>query len=209
MSLYLPDLDALFVHVPKCAGTWIATTLSASGLVCVPACGVGTHNLPSAYSNNARRFMFVRNPLSWYESAWRGLQSGWPQLREIAPLQKERSWSPIRYLTYLVGARDFSTFCSNIINDQPGFCSRMFEWYAGPPGSPQVDFVGRSEFARQDLQTVLEWLGWNGKLAEVPPANVGLAPSPIWDESQRLEISRREFGLRRWYDREGPFRMEE
>lgn len=208
MSLYLPELDAVFIHVPKAAGTWVATVMDASGIKCEPAKGVGTHNLPSAYSDRGRRFMFVRNPMTWYESAWRGLHSSWPQKQEVRPLQRERSWSPIRYLTYLAGEADFESFIQTILDEQPGFCSRMFEWYAGPPGAPQVDFVGRAEHAREDLSTILKWLGWSGELADVPKANEGTGDRPSWSVAQRGEIEIREFAIDRWYESEGPFRVE-
>lgn len=208
MSLYLPDLNAVFVHVPKCGGTWVKAVLEKSGIRCEAARGVGTHNLPSAYADRGRRFMFVREPLRWYESAWKGLHSGWPLRSAVAPLHKERSWSPIRLLTYLVGAREFHEFAATLVTDQPGFCSRMFEWYAGPPGAPQVDFVGRMEFVREDLTTILRWLGFDGELADLSPENVGEAASPVWDESLRNKVRSMEFGYERWYTTPGPMRVE-
>ena len=155
-----------------------------------------------------RRFCFVRNPLDWYESAWRGLSQGWPARRAIAPLHRERSWSPIRFLTYLAGARDFNEFISTILRDQPGFVSRMYEWYVGPPGYPRIEFVGRMESLAADLHLILRFLGWNGTLPDITAVNAGEQPRPEWDAGLRAKVEAAEVvGIRRWYSTPGPFRI--
>lgn len=209
MALYLPDLNAVFVHVPKAGGTWVREALAASGIRTLPAGGVGEHNLPDAYAVKGRRFAFVRNPVDWYESAWRGLSQGWPARREVAALHRERSWSPIRFLTYLAGERDFGGFCETILREQPGFASRMFEWFIGPPGYPKVEFVGRMESLAADLAAILRWLGWEGVLADVSAANAAEQPRPTWEPGLRNRITAAEsFGLSRWYaGAASPFRI--
>lgn len=200
MALYLPELDAVFVHVPKCGGTWVKSALSLSGLECLPSGGPGEHGLPSAYREAGRRFMFVRHPLCWYESAWMGLRGGWPARRAVAELHRERTWSPIRMLTYLAGASSFDEFVRVVLAEQPGFCSRMFEWYAGPPGAPSVTHVGRQESLRADLGTILTELGWSGELADVPLENVNDGERPVWDPVLKACILEAEsFGISRWY----------
>lgn len=201
--LYLPDLDAVFLHVPKCAGTWVRRALDASGVATVPAGGPGEHNLPCAIRpefRRAKRFCFVRHPLNWYESVWRGLHAGWPDRRTVRPLHRERSWSPIRLVTYLAGAGSFDEFVRTVVRDQAGFCSRMYEWYTGPPGSPSVDYVGRQESARADLTAILAALGWRGELVSVPAANEGAAARPEWSGADRAAVASAErVGIERWY----------
>ena len=208
MAIALPDLNAVFVHVPKAGGSWVRDAIIASGIRTVPAGGVGEHNLPDAYATRGRRFCFVRHPLTWYESAWRGLSQGWPLRREIAPLHRERSWSPIRFLTYLAGARDFNDFLNTILSEQPGFVSRMFEWFVGPPGYPRVEFVGRMESIESDLSVILKWFDWSGTLAQITAVNEAQQPRPEWDENLRRKVEASEVvGIRRWYTDAGPFRI--
>lgn len=208
MALFLPELNALFIHIPKCGGTWVKETLAASGIKCEPARGPGAHGLPMSYDHpGARKFCFVRHPWPWYESVWRGLHTSWPDRREVAPLHREKTWSPIRFSTYLLSARTFPGFIQAVIEEQPAFCSRMFEWYIGPPGFPLVDYVGCCEDAAHDLQTILGWLGWRGILASVPEANCGSGPRPLWGMGQVDKVEDMEFAIGRWYERGGPFKV--
>ena len=204
MSIFLPELDALFLHVPKTGGMWVKKVLAKSGLKIEEALGPGSHNLPRAYRSCANRFCFVRRPMEWYWSIWRGLQSGWPDKREIAALHRERSWSPIRMLTYLAGERTFPEFCDTLLKDQPGFVSRMFEWYIGPPGAPQVTAVGQQEHLQEHLLAIVSQFGFKGTLAEVEPENEGPI---VWQGSyDNLALRASEaVAYDRWYSSGGPF----
>ena len=209
VAVWLPELDAVFLHIPKAGGTWVKAALAASGLRCEPAGGAGDHQLPDAYRKAGKRFAFVRHPLTWLESAWRGLHGSWPNRRDVPPLHRERTWSPIRNLTYLAGDADFNGFVETLLANQPGFVTRMYEAYIGPPGYPRVDWVGRKESLGADLQTILTGLGWRGSLAIVPPANEGPpGPAPVWHpvlQSRFLAAERP--SVLRWYQESGPFEV--
>lgn len=178
--------------------------LGDAGLIMQDAKGVGSHNLPSAYRAGGRRFCFVRQPFEWYWSIWRGIQSGWPDKREVLPLHSERSWSPIRMLTYLAGERNFPDFLKTVMSEQPGFASRMFEWYVGPPGSPQVQAVGRMENLVDDLAIILQQFGFKGTLASVDRENDGPALWPMPKEDVAL-IKSEVVAYNRFYTSPGPF----
>lgn len=215
MSLYLPELNAVFVAIPKTGSQWVRRVLAESGATCAPAGGPGDHNLPGTYGRGGpgeptgnRRFCFVRHPLEWYESVWRGLHSSWPDRRPVKPLHRERTWSPIRLVTYTAGARTFDEFVRAVLSEQPGFWSRMCEWYAGPPGAPAVDYVGRCENLADDLRIILTALGWKRRPAETPRVNESETPAPVWNPELRERVLESErVGVNRWYTSAGPFRV--
>jgi hypothetical protein len=201
MSLYLPSLHTVFVHVPKTAGTWVKAAVVASDIPWEHARSPGSHNLPGAHDHpGARKFCFVRHPISWVESAWRGLHTSWPQQRAVAPLHAEQAWSPIHYLTYFAGASNFVEFIDTLLKEQPGFVSRMFEWYVGPPGAPQVDFVGRAEYAANDLAVIMRRLGWERELVLPPRKNESPHPPPAWPQDLFNRFVAAEApAIKRWY----------
>ena len=205
MAVWLPELGAVFIAIPKTGSQWVRAALHASGIRCEPAGGAGDHQPPEAY-RPGRRFCFVRHPVAWLQSAWRGLHTSWPNRRELAPLHRERTWSPIRNLTYLVGDSTYDAFVDNILTHEPGYVTRMFETYIGPVGFPRVDHVGRQEHLRADLQVILQRLGWDGELADVPPANEGTGPQvPCYRTRQILAAERPT--MERWYSSDGPFEV--
>src|SRR5271155_1758232 len=93
---------AVFLHIPKTGGSWIWEVLNAYGLILGPLGHehadwdrsfwndrfqrdgkvfrhilrryVGSSRAPLQYKEDAFRFCFVREPLTWYESYWRFMQ---------------------------------------------------------------------------------------------------------------------------------------
>ena len=207
MSLYLPGLNAVFIHIPKTGGSWVKEVLSKSMKV-EPAIGAGSHNLPWRYNHpGAKRFCFVRDPVTWLESVWMGLHSSWPHEGrglDVPEMLNDRAFSPIRLLTMRCGERDFDTFIDNVLELEPGFVSRMYEWYIGPQGAPLVDFVGRMESIVADLSNALFHMGWDGDIEFTDPVNSCESARPNWDGRLKNDIiSAERVGLQRWYGSTG------
>jgi len=132
-------------------------------------------------SSSGRR---KRTPRSWYESWWR-FQSGY--LGSFEP----GVWHPQRTIeTY--GKDDFAMFIRRCIERQPGYVTRLYEWYVGPPAIERVDLVGRQDA----LVRILRGLSYEfdeTALRSHPPANTtaALAGETIWDPEltqQMLEL---------------------
>ncbi len=210
MSVYLPSLDALFVHVPRCGGTWVKECLHASDVAIEPAKGAGTHNLPEKYGGGGFRFCFFRHPISWIVSAWRGFHSGWPtELQGTPGLYNGGTFSPFRVLSRHCGRRDFNDFIKAILDYEPGFVSRMYEWYAGPPGAPKMQAVGQNEKSADHLGTILRKAGFSGVLQLSRRANVGDREFPTWDSNLVEKFAESEkLGIARFYRNEGPYFVE-
>lgn len=201
MALYLPDQNLLILHLPRTGGTWIKGALSSWGVAFEPAEGLGEHNLPEAYEHpRAHRAVFVRHPIAWLESVWRGCHASWPSRKESTALMRERYWSPMRVLSNLVSEPEFIWFQKRIVEEQPGLVSRMVEWFVGPPGWPKVDFVGRQEHLAAHLEQLLRRYGWAGAVKEVPRIGVGENPAPDWNDDLKARVLAAEQPmLRRFY----------
>lgn len=210
MASYLPELDALFIHVPHTGGTWVRRCLEASGLKTEPAKGPGHHGLPEAYQQVRYRFCFVRHPQAWVESVWCGLKHSWSMLAEMPSLAAEKSWSPFRVLTKRCSANSFDEFVTNILTYEPAFVTRMLEAYIGPRGFPKVNAVGQQEHLADHLQTILNHCGFRGELADLPPVKVNPGPVPRWNNAMLdKEFSCTErAATERWYCQDEPHFVE-
>lgn len=203
--------NAVFLHIPKTGGTWVWTVLNALGLVrarlghehadlmhaawhdrfCSDAKLL--RQLLRKFARSARapvtmpadsfKFCFVREPLKWYESYWRFMQS-----LEWTPLGDENSptnWHPNAMLNGL-GSPDFNTFMDNVNRKRPGYVTEMYGWYT-PPG---IAFVGRQEFLREDLEKALKLMKVDCDpeyVKQLPIINQSPAkfPTPEWDPKVR------------------------
>jgi hypothetical protein len=202
MSVSLPRRDALFLHIPKTGGSWIEQALIQAGIrnkrpPTVPGV-TWRHSLLSMLTRRYRFvFTFVRHPLTWYESWWK-FQAG------IWTIFEPGVWHPQRTLERCQ-ADDFSEFIRLCIKHEPGYVSRMYEWYIGPEGYEFVSFVGRHENLTADLVHVLKLLGENfdqERLQAVQPVNISrkVLGEPIWDPVLRRQIIELEApAIRRFY----------
>ncbi|MCE0497084.1 MAG: sulfotransferase family protein [Methylacidiphilales bacterium] len=215
MALLLKN-NAVFLHVPKTGGTWVAELLKHLGLVKTPVGGSRTdferlfwydrfHRDEKVFRNLIRRrlgwlphinpgcfkFCFVREPLSWYVSWWRFMECRkWrSQGDEKNPYHK----SPVEMLNGL-GSHDFNTFVDNVNRKRPGFVTEMYGWYA----RPSVAFVGKQENLRRDLLEALSLMRMKTDVAEIetfPEMNVSppTIHCPEWDPKLKQKTYRLEY----------------
>jgi hypothetical protein len=205
MSVRLLDSNALFLHIPKTGGSWVEKTLGEAGIRSEqPATIEGVtyrHCLVSMFRDRYPFvFTFVRHPLRWYESWWKFQAGIW---REFEP----GVWHPQRTLEKC-RADDFPEFIRNCMEHEPGYVSRMYEWYVGPVGYEHVQFVGRHERLAEDLVRVLKLLGHDFDpcvVRQQPRVNVSerKCGEPVWHPELRrrvLELERP--AIRRFYGQE-------
>ena len=130
--------------------------------------GVSPRRLRSAF-----KFVFVRNPLTWYESWWKFMAGHWH------PWERNR-WHPQRPIDNC-GDDDFNKFLSNVLERRPGYLSELYAAYAH--GS---HFVGKFENLAGDLVRALQAAGETidaSRILEFPAQNVSKAKlgTPNWD----------------------------
>ena len=131
---------AIFLHVPKTGGKWVAEVLSRLDLI--------ERKLGKKHDDTNHldcldyTFCFVRHPFNWYES-WFKYQTalGWLEFGNAD------EWHPCRDLNGL-GGLNFESFLSDVLTYRPGFVSRMYSGY-------QADFIGKQESLADDLIRVL------------------------------------------------------
>jgi Glycosyl transferase family 2/Methyltransferase domain len=191
MAVHLIEANALFVHVPKTGGVWIEKALAACGIATAPPPrrqGVSwRHSLPEdVLGTYDFTFAFVRHPVAWYESWWR-FQRGHGRLFEPG------MWHPQRPIEPYGTDDDFAAFIRGCIEHQPGYVTRMYEWYVGPPGIERVDFVGRQESLTDTLVRILYDLSYDFDetvLREQPRVNTSvLVPGEAsWDPELKRRI---------------------
>lgn len=183
MALYLPDRNALFLHIPKTGGFWVEEAMKRVGLATqlIPSPQDWTradrHCLLADFDGKPDFvFAFVRHPLRWYESWWRyqaGKHHNWDRWR----------WHPT-YPLQSCRASDFNQFIANVEQQAPGFLRRFYEQYVGPPEAP-IHFIGRVERIVDDFLRAMAAIDWpvdRRVLGRIPRQNVSSSPlgQPVW-----------------------------
>lgn len=186
---------AVFIHVPKTGGTWVTRAMRHHGL---SRGQIGwKHALPEHIDHVVRyhglhflrrwafrgltpgalraafKFVFVRNPVTWYESWWKFRAGNWDSFRP----QPEEPQRPIDDC----GNDDFDTFLGNVLDRHPGHLSRMYARY-----TDRTDFVGRYERLLPDLLRALAAAGAAADASQIacfPQQNISRARLglPEWD----------------------------
>ena len=200
-----PEKVGLFLHIPKTGGVWlseVAKSIVGSDQValCSSRCGNGHHSLLRDVVNRYDvSFSMVRHPVSWYESWWSFQAGSW-----VENSRRAGWWSVSP--TERCASDDFDTFVRLMLKWEPGFVSRMYEWYLGPPGRTLVDIVGRYEELHESCIAFLRSLGIvasSQDLEAVERKNVSLkkAGKPVWDPELRDRVVASEMpAILRWYD---------
>ncbi|MFA5355029.1 MAG: hypothetical protein WC291_12435 [Thermodesulfovibrionales bacterium] len=215
MALILKN-GAIFLHIPKTGGNWVATVLRECNLVkgsigdqkhididrlfslpCDSRWGLLKQfiNWPGSLHGGNKPFMFcfVRHPLSWYESWFKYMTQPARNWRYWGDKTDIRQWHPNALLNGL-GSPDFNQFVRNVLRERPGYVTELFGWYT----KPQVDFIGKQENLREDLIKVLNMmeLSFDEVLIREFPM-VGLSPKPqekiVWEKDVREEAYRSEY----------------
>jgi hypothetical protein len=152
--LYLPNHKAAFIHIPKCAGNWVKEAVKKAGVPFYAEAGGCTHGLLYHLQNVEVRFAWsaVRKPHEWYRSLWR-YQKG-----------RDVHWEPNKFHPQRALAKcdwsDFDSWVNSVCDLEPGFVTRMYEWYLGPESKETAfcNYICDQETLESDTKVVFDKL---------------------------------------------------
>ncbi|MGM0525217.1 MAG: sulfotransferase family 2 domain-containing protein [Pseudomonadota bacterium] len=176
---------ALFVHIPKAAGSSVCLSLFGHQVGHKKVCDYYFADRKTVQS--LFKFTFVRDPFTRFQSSFRFLKSGSPFLSDEKMHQKLQSFA------------DVNEFCEAFLKQPDQFKSPHFVPqyrflnYTGSAKDKQiaVDFVGKFESLSQDYNSVCRQLGVANPLQEVNQT--------ASQQSLDLNPANKE-GLRNYYD---------
>jgi hypothetical protein len=195
--LYLPSLDLAILQIPKTGCVWVKKVLTKAELWDRASRVRGPHlrarHRPTARNHaliehgelpgKTRYAVFVRHFESWYRSWWAFHQRG--RQRSAGGEQQwweraQRGWSPTVPIYPCFVPDDFDETMRRIMATEPAYLTRLYEWYCGPRGAERVDYIGRQEHLRDDLEFVLRQCGYNGPRPPEGHANTSNSHRVQW-----------------------------
>lgn len=204
MSLYFPETNSLLLHVPKTAGHFARTSVRKLGVKYREARSFSDNWHPPFWDIDEDvqwSAAFVCHPLAWYESFWRSQAGQWRDCTKY-------NWVPMAEIQAYAND-DFCAWLDAVTTNCPGFVTRMFESYCGPPTWPSgvakaPNFVGKRERLCTDLAFVLTQCTGSDvradRLRRMKPANVSCAPRPAWTRRLKHRVITTELpAITRWY----------
>jgi len=158
MALYLPDHNALFVHLPKTGGSFVSHVLRNVLDVRVERAGYKHSHKdlvgPLRLKQRPFTFSFVRHPLSWYRSYWE-MAMRRPRRKRWHYYQRNTLWHPNWEIDPHLGSDDFATWIRNI-SQRGDYLYDTYQLYTGRDTRDEIDFVGSQERLLDDLCAVLD-----------------------------------------------------
>lgn len=156
----------IFVHIPKCAGISIASSLF--GNLAGGHYTIRRYQLIFSEAEFERyfKFTFVRNP-------WDRLVSAFHFLKKGGVNQRDAQWAARQLGEFA----DFGDFVRRWINSRNIYRGihfiPQFEFLRVAGSAPKVDFVGRFENLEEDFQHIAQTIGAESVLAKRNSRSVG------------------------------------
>ena len=163
MSAFYPDLNATFVHIPKCGGSFIENILSkATKQEPVEKTKlVGRHATYFQILNKANKvFSQVREPVSWYVSYYRFCKD------KKRTIWEPKVWHPTDILSKCDWS-DFNKWVKSVQKIRPSFLTRMYESFLGDERMSTGIRIFRLEDMPYSLKHIFDYLETNKEIPEI------------------------------------------
>ena len=157
MPWIIPEVQRVFLHVPKTGGNWVIKTVRDLGMKIEEAYGSEKYKDAEHVCPSYPRFTVLRNPLTWYPSYWancnifgcRGL--GFLSISEDC----QRN------------LHDFTLFMQSVLDNHPGFLTGLFSEYA----ASDVDVLFTESLAEDLFRILNPIVKDKASLEEIEPVN--------------------------------------
>lgn len=198
-SLYLPETRTAFMHIPKCAGTWISQNIQNCNIPNRRLTWLG-FRFPHDYPPFARRVRntvaFIRHPLTWYPSVWNYLRTS--RKGSIQYFRRSfKSYNPF-HIPSVCWSNDFDVWMESMLSENPCYFGDLMGKYLADHRPYQV---GHVEHLGEGFLRIFESLGYviNPGLLDNSPINSN--PANIrWRDDLRCRVLEAESAfLDRWY----------
>ncbi|MFZ5551712.1 MAG: sulfotransferase family 2 domain-containing protein [Bacteroidota bacterium] len=209
----------VFLHVPKTGGTFLRMFFKESGLIRFDfardhADMERVLNVSSFYRGNflkrsiqlgknldhyvagQYKFCFVRDPFSWYESAWKFLMDNKAQTFSQNKTRsrfgfKIDTWQPWNDIEKCRD-EDFNRFIECMLKHYPGYLTGLYNRYSD---ERHINYVGKQEELEHDTRKIFSETGipFNKELfRKTGQVNKSKTPAPKWNDNNRNRIYREE-----------------
>lgn len=176
MATQIPG--AIFLHIPKCGGTWVRNYFSETKLTIreIEPEHINAHVIRTKIDPTEDLICcFVRHPLTWYCSYW--------QHRQV--LINNRSGGPIdQYVD-----QSFSDFIESVLSNLPSYITNFFNGFLN-----RCRTIGKQEALRDDLNSILTLLRipYNKDYLYQRPYENTTQPTVKYPTSLALEVMKQE-----------------
>jgi len=159
--------NSIFIHIPKTGGQWVAHVLRLMGLYSnkEKQSHLNVKKVKEYLKEDVRFFGFIRHPLEWFKSSWSQHRDD-PGVRErnLTCISRGNLWtaehSGRQFADFMQG--DLNVALEKMIDKYPGFISWLFNEY-----TEGLDYVGRFEYLRIDLEDILKNLGFKLTIKQI------------------------------------------
>lgn len=199
MSLHLPRSNTLFLHVPKCGGTWVEAALKEGGVPayrCKPLIGVSDEHAALRHFDLTQYeniLCFVRSPITWYESWFRFSRRDWKVWTHLVHPQDALSDC---------GASNFADFVLNVQRKCSGYVTDLYSQYTRGKYKTNSLYIGRTEHLADELidcLTMLREQADKDAIARLKPVNASKGASVVWPCDLLADVKQSEAqGIKFW-----------
>ncbi len=169
MAMFLNDKKILFLHIPRTGGTFLVKVIRKAKLSSIAwirsnrAKLTQSHQLIGHFTSRYRRDIsgvsaFVRHPITYYESVWMFMHVVGDN-RWLMGRDRRFSWHPHSSVVEC-WRPDFADWVRAVIDELPGWYSRLVDMYVGPDGGEFCKYIGRTERINIDLVDILIKFGY-------------------------------------------------
>ena len=171
MSSFLPERNALFLHIPRTGGRWVKKGISTAQIPfeywkkAALDYRIWSHGLLAQYRGSyfnriEYAFAFVRHPFAYYVSMWRFMKRS--LTRNGMEATRKNSFSRVRLTNEAIlrWSPNFDEWLEEMLEEEPGWVTRWFERYVGPNGGEFCHYIGRTETIERDMFQVMDVLGY-------------------------------------------------